>query len=73
MSEDIPDQACGNLAGNDFGGVVIHHDGLLDPTVVPLQPWDTLNVEVVMGNFETVLNIDKSSLPTVLSKSPSER
>ena len=71
MFEDIPDQACGHLAGNDLGRVVILQDGLLDPTVVPLQLWDS--VEVVMGNFETALNVDKSSLPTVDSKSPSEQ
>ena len=56
MFEDILDQARGDLAGNDLGRVVIHHDGLQDPIVVPLQPWDRLNVDVVMGNIEKVLN-----------------
>ena len=56
MFEDILDQARGDLAGNDLGRVVIHHDGLQDPIVGPLQPWDRLNVDVVMGNIEKVLN-----------------
>ena len=37
MFEDILDEARGDLAGNDLGRVVIHHDGLQDPIVVPLQ------------------------------------
>ena len=48
MFEDILDQARGDLAGNDLGRVVIHHDGLQDSIVVPLQPWDRLNLDVVM-------------------------
>ena len=52
MFEDILDEAHGDLLGNDFGHVVIHHDGLQDPIVVPLQPWDRLNVDVVMGQIE---------------------
>ena len=56
MFEDILDEARGDLAGNDLGRVVIHHDGLQDPIVVPLQPWDRLNVDVVMGQIEKVLN-----------------
>ena len=38
MFEDILDEARGDLLGNDLGRVVIHHDGLQDPIVVPLQP-----------------------------------
>ena len=56
MFEDILDEAHGDLLGNDLGRVVIHHDGLQDPIVVPLQPWDRLNVDVVMGQIEKVLN-----------------
>ena len=56
MFEDILDEARGDLMGNDLGRVVIHHDGLQDPIVVPLQPWDRLNVDVVMGQIEKVLN-----------------
>ena len=54
--EDILDEARGDLAGNDLGRVVIHHDGLQNPIVVPLEPWDRLNVDVVMGQIEKVLN-----------------
>ena len=56
MFEDMLDQARGDLAENDLGRVVIHHDGLQDPIVVPLQPWDCLNVDVVMENIKKVLN-----------------
>ena len=56
MFEDILDEARGDLAGNDLGRVVVHHDGLQDPIVVPLQPWDRLNADVVMGQIEKVLN-----------------
>ena len=56
MFLDILDEARGDLLGNDLGRVVIHHDGLQDPIVVPLQPWDGLNVDVVMGQIEKVLN-----------------
>ena len=56
MFEDILDESRGDLLGNDLGRVVIHHDGLQDPIVVPLQPWDRLNVDVVMGQIEKVLN-----------------
>ena len=50
------DEARSNLAGNNLGLVVIHHNGLQDPIVVPLQPWDRLNVDIVMGQIEKVLN-----------------
>ena len=56
MFEDILQEARGDLAGNDLGRVVIHHDGLHDPIVVPLRPWDRLNVDVVMEYIEKVLN-----------------
>ena len=42
--------------GNDLGRVVIHHDGLHDPIVVPLRPLDRSNVDVVMEHIEKVLN-----------------
>ena len=56
MFEDILDEARRDLAGNDLGRVVIHHNGLQDPIVVPLQPWDRLKVDDVMGQIEKVLN-----------------
>ena len=56
MFEDILDEAPGDLAGNDLGCVVIFHDELQDPIVVPLQLWDRLNVDVVIGQIEKVLN-----------------
>ena len=56
MFEDILDEARRDLLGNDLGCVVIHHDGLQDLIVVPLQPWDRLNVDIMMGQIEKVLN-----------------
>ena len=46
----------GDLGGKDLGRVVIHHDGLHDPIVVPLRPLDRSNVHVVMEHIEKVLN-----------------
>ncbi len=56
MFDDVLDQARGDLAGNDLGRVVIHHGGLQDPIVVPLQPLDNLEADTVMGTIEKVLN-----------------
>ena len=56
MFDDVLDQARGNLAGNDLGRVIIQHDDLHDPIVVPLQPWDQLNADTVMETIEKVLN-----------------
>ncbi len=56
MFDDVLDQARGDLAGNDLGRVVIHHEGLHDPIIVPLQPWDDLNSDTVLGAVEKVLN-----------------
>lgn len=56
MFQDLLDQVRGDLAGNDLGRVIIHHDGLQDAIVVPLRNWDRLNVDVVMEHVEKVLN-----------------
>ena len=74
MFEDILDEARGDLGGNDLGRVVIHHDGLQDPIVVPLQPWDRLNVDVVMGQINKVLNSHQElAMNESFEKSPSVR
>jgi hypothetical protein len=66
MFEDVLDQAWGNLAGNDLGRVVIHHQVLQDPIKVPLQPWDKLTAGVPLDRpaslndveaFEEVLGV----------------
>ena len=36
MMQDVLNQARRNLARNDLGRVVVHHEGLYDPVVVPL-------------------------------------
>ena len=56
MFEDILQEARGDQVGNNLGRVVIHHDGLHNPILVPLRPWDHLNVDVVMEHIEKVLN-----------------
>ena len=60
MFEDVLHEARGDLAGNDLGRIVIQHDGLHDPIVVPLQPWDQLNADVVMETIEKVLNSNQN-------------
>ena len=60
MFDHVLQEARGDLAGNDLGRVVIQHDGLHDPIVIPLQPWDQLNSDVVMGTIEKVLNSNQN-------------
>ena len=60
MIDDVLNQARGDLAGNDLGRVVVHHDSLHDPIVVPLQPWDQLNANTVMETIEKVLNSNQN-------------
>ena len=60
MFEHVLQEGRGNLAGNDLGRVVIQYDGLHDPIVIPLQPWDQLNADVVMGTIEKVLNSNQN-------------
>ena len=60
MFYHVLQEARGNLAGNDLGRVVSQHDGLHDPIVIPLQPWDQLNADVVMGTIEKVLNSNQN-------------
>ena len=60
MFDDILDHARGDLAGNDLGRVVIHHAGLHDAIVVPLQAWEKLNADTVMAIIEKVLNSNKN-------------
>ena len=56
MFEHVLQESRGDLAGHDLGRVVIQHDGLYDPIVVPLQPWDQLDSSKVMDTIEKVLN-----------------
>ena len=56
MFNGVLNQARGDLVGNDLGRVVVHHNGLHDPIVVPLQPWDQLNANTIMDTIEKVLN-----------------
>ena len=56
MFEQVLEEAHSNLAGNDLGPVVIRHDQLHYPIIIPLQPWHQLNADVVLGTTEKVLN-----------------
>jgi hypothetical protein len=56
MMDDVLHQARGNLAGNDLGRVVIHHEALNNPIVIPLQKWDLLDANKVMDTVQNVLN-----------------
>jgi len=60
LFQEALNQARGDLAGNDLGRVVIHHDGLNHPIVVPLQAWDGLNANKVMETLEKTLNSNES-------------
>ena len=62
MFDRVLQVAQGNLVGNDLGRVVIQHDGLHNPIIIPLQPLDRLNVNVVMGT------IKKCSIATKVKK-----
>ena len=54
MFEDVLSQARGHDA--DLGRVIVQHPNLQNPMVVPLQPWENLNADVVMENISKVLN-----------------
>jgi len=60
LFQEALNQARGDLAGNDLGRVVIHHDGLNHPIVVPLQAWDGLNATKVMETLEKTLNSNET-------------
>ena len=49
MFDDVLNQSRSDLAGNNLGRVVVHQGGLHDAIVVPLQPWEQLNANTVMG------------------------
>ena len=60
MFDQVLNEARGDLAGNDLGRVIIQHEGLHDPIVISLQPWDEINADVVMGTIENVLNSNQN-------------
>ena len=55
MFNDVLQRARGQLANNDLGRVVIHHEGLDAPIVVPPRPLENLNADTVMSHIENVL------------------
>ena len=60
MFDQVLNEARGDLAGNDLGRVIIQHEELHDPIVIPLQPWDQLNADLVIGTIEKVLNSNQN-------------
>ena len=60
MFDQVLNEARGDFAGNDLGCVMIQHEGLHDPIVIPLQPWDQLKADVVMGTIGKVLNSNQN-------------
>ena len=60
MFEDILQQARGELDDQDLGRVIIHHNGLNQNVVVPLQKLGDLNAEVVMEKIESILQSEES-------------
>ena len=58
MFDDLLSEARGHNA--DLGRVVLSHPSLNNPIVVPLQSWEKLNADVVMGEITKVLNSNES-------------
>ena len=56
MFDDAIGSATTGLAENDLARVVIHHDSLDSPLVVPLRQISQLDASVVMSHVENVLN-----------------
>ena len=56
MFEDVLTRARGDLSDEDLGRIVINHDGLDNPIVVPLKRWGKLNAAEVMTKAQNVLN-----------------
>ncbi|XP_041350680.1 uncharacterized protein LOC121369694 [Gigantopelta aegis] len=55
MFQDVLEEATLGLEGRDIGRVILHHDALNSPIVVPLQPLAELNADVILGYIEKVL------------------
>ncbi|OOY83861.1 hypothetical protein BOW37_12735, partial [Solemya velum gill symbiont] len=60
MFEDVLTAARQSLAGNNSGRVVIFHESLNNPIIIPLQPLDELNADIIMEAIEKVLNSNDS-------------
>ena len=56
MFDDVIGSATTGLAENDLARVVLHHDSLDSPLVVPLRQISQLDASVVMSHVENVLN-----------------
>ena len=60
MFERVLEEARCDSVGNDLSGFVIQHDALHDPIIIPLQPWDQLNADVVLGTVGKVLDSNQN-------------
>ena len=59
MFEDVLEQAREGLDDQDLGRVIIHHEGLNNNAVVPLQNLGELNAEVTMEKIQNVLQSEE--------------
>jgi len=57
MFDDILNSVRG--APTDLSRIVVQHNGLNNPIVIPLQPWKKLDSDVVMNGITNVLNSNK--------------
>ncbi|XP_067669969.1 uncharacterized protein [Haliotis asinina] len=55
MFDDVLRQARGNLQDEDLARVVLHHQTLQYPIVIPLRPLEELNADVILSHIENVL------------------
>ena len=60
MFEDVMERAREGLDDQDLGRVIIHHDGLNNNVVVPLQNLGELNADVIMEKIENVLQSEEN-------------
>ena len=61
MFDQVLNETRGDLAGNDLGHIIIQHEGLHNTIIIPLQPWDDINADVVMGTtIGKVLNSNQN-------------
>lgn len=60
MFGDVLNQATEGLSDQDLGRVIIHHDGLNNNAVIPLQKLQDLNAGVIMEKIESILQSEEN-------------
>ena len=59
MFDAVLERAREGLAPNDLARVVLRHEALHHPVVIPLQEADRIDADVVMGQIENVLQSEE--------------